>query len=204
MIKIGKLFVISAPSGCGKTTLCKKLIAEFKDTLTYSISYTTRKPRKNEINGRDYYFVDVKTFKDMVANDEFLEWAKIYNDYYGTSKQQIDWYLSNNTDVALDIDPQGAIQIKNKLKRAVFIMVLPPSISVLEERLRTRKTEDEKNLRLRLGNAKKEILNYRNYDYIIVNDDFNAAFKELASIYVAEHCKIIDIEDINKIINLEE
>ena len=139
----------------------------------------------------------------MVANDEFLEWAKIYNDYYGTSKQQIDRYLSNNTDVALDIDPQGAIQIKNKLKRAVFIMVLPPSISVLEERLRTRKTEDEKNLRLRLGNAKKEILNYRNYDYIIVNDDFNAAFKELASIYVAEHCKIIDIEDINKIINLE-
>jgi len=125
MISIGKLFVISAPSGCGKTTLCKKLIEEFKDTLTYSISYTTRKPRKNEINGKDYYFIDLKTFKNMVANNEFLEWAKIYNDYYGTSKFQIDMYLSNNTDVALDIDPQGAIQIKNKIKRAVLIMVLP-------------------------------------------------------------------------------
>lgn len=204
MINFGKLFVISAPSGCGKTTLCKKLIEEFKNTLTYSISYTTRQPRENEVNGKDYYFVDLKTFKNMINNNDFLEWANIYNDYYGTSKKQIDRILSSKMDVALDIDPQGAIQVKNKVKNAVLIMVVPPNLSVLEERLRRRRTESEEKLKLRLSNAKKEILNYRNYDYIVINDDFNCAFKELVSIYIAEHCKIVDIEDINKIIDLEE
>jgi len=107
MINIGKLFVISAPSGSGKTTLCKKLIEVFNSTLSYSTSYTTRPPRKNEINGRDYYFVDLDTFKNMIVKDEFLEWAKVYNDYYGTAKKQIEQILSTNKDVVLDIDPQG-------------------------------------------------------------------------------------------------
>jgi guanylate kinase len=204
MINIGKLFVVSAPSGCGKTTLCKKLIEAFKSTLDYSISYTTRQPRKNEVNGRDYYFVDASVFNDMLAKDEFLEWAKVYNDYYGTAKKQIEHILSTNKDILLDIDPQGAMQVRKKMKNAILIMILPPSLSELEKRLRMRNTESEDKLRLRLGNAKKEILNYKSYDYIVVNDDFDKAFKELTSIYIAGHCKVVDINDINKIIMLED
>lgn len=204
MINFGKLFVISAPSGCGKTTLCKKLIDKYKNTLTYSISYTTRKPRMDEISGKDYYFVDLKTFKNMIDNGEFLEWATVYNDYYGTSKKQIDELLSSKMDVSMDIDPQGALQIKRKIKNAVLIMILPPSISILEERLRKRKTESDEKLKLRLSNAKKEVLNYKHYDYIVVNDVFDIALEELSSIYIAEHCKVMDIDDINKIICMED
>jgi guanylate kinase len=204
MINIGKLFVVSAPSGSGKTTLCKKLIETFKSSLAYSISFTTRQPRKNEVNGRDYYFVDLNIFKDMLVKDEFLEWAKVYNDYYGTAKKQIEYVLSTNKDVILDIDPQGAMQVKKKMKNAILIMILPPSLLELEKRLRTRNTESEDELRLRLGNAKKEILNYKSYDYIVINDNFDNAFKELTSIYIAEHCKVIDINDINKMIMLED
>lgn len=204
MINIGKLFVISAPSGSGKTTLCKKLIEVFNSTLSYSISYTTRPPRKNEVDGRDYYFVDLDTFKNMIVKDEFLEWAKVYNDYYGTAKKQIEQILSTNKDVVLDIDPQGAMQVKSKMKNAVLIMILPPRLSVLEERLRMRNTESEAELRVRLGNAKNEILNYKHYDYIVINDNVDVAFKELTSIYIAEHCKTVDINDINKIIMLED
>jgi guanylate kinase len=204
MMNIGKLFVISAPSGCGKTTLCKRLLEEFKDNLTYSVSYTTRKPRLNEINGRDYYFVARETFNEMIDSGEFLEWASIYGEYYGTAKKQIEENLFSKKDVVMDIDPQGALQIRSKMKEAILIIIVPPSLAVLEERLKTRKTESEDKLRIRLSNAKKEILNYKYYDYIVVNDDFNVAYRELVSIYIAEHCKIVDLNNINEIINLED
>ncbi|MDY6821234.1 MAG: guanylate kinase [Deferribacterota bacterium] len=203
MLRKGKLFIISAPSGCGKTTLCKKLLEEFNETAKYSISYTTRKPRANEIDGKDYFFVDKKKFLNMVENREFLEWADVYGDYYGTSKNFVKNILSEQRDVIMDIDPNGAFQIKNKISSAILIMILPPSIKELERRLRNRNTESEEKLALRIKSAKKEVMNYKRYDYFVVNDIFDRAYEELSAIYIAEHCKIQDIEKIENIINME-
>ncbi|MGA1862766.1 guanylate kinase [Deferribacter thermophilus] len=198
-----KLFVVSAPSGAGKTSLCNKLISKYKDRLKYSISYTTREPRIGEVDGQDYFFIDEKKFKKMINNEEFLEWAVVHGNYYGTSKKLIEEYLSSGYDVILDIDPQGARQIKAKYSDAVFIFIVAPSMKELKNRLVNRRTETIENINIRMKNALEEIKFYKMYDYLIVNKYLNIAFEELNAIYLSEHLKTKDIENIEELIDME-
>lgn len=198
----GLLFVVSAPSGAGKTSLCRALTGSLEN-LTHSISYTTRKPRPLEIDGRDYYFVREDRFRDMVKAGDFAEWAKVHSHYYGTSKRVLDDMAGEGTDVILDIDTQGARQIKEKYPKAVFLFILPPSLEILEERLRNRRSDDEEEIRSRMRRARDEIRDYQMYDYIIVNRDFERALSELRSVVVGERCRtrLIDqswIEEMTK------
>lgn len=202
MNNLGKLFVISAPSGAGKTSLCNELLKTY-DNLEYSISVTTREPRTDEVEGKDYFFVDEVTFRNMIQNDEFLEWAEVHGNLYGTPKKFINEKLESGVNILLDIDPQGARQLKSKLNFGVYIFIIPPSLKDLEERLRNRRTESEEKLRLRLENAKREVRYYKDYDYIIVNKNFKKAFNELNAIYIAEHLRSKDVEKIEDIMNLE-
>ncbi|MGA1846637.1 guanylate kinase [Deferribacter abyssi] len=199
----GKLFVISAPSGAGKTSLCNKLLAKYPKRLRYSISFTTREPRVGEVNGEDYFFIDEKEFKKMVDSGEFLEWAVVHGNYYGTSKKVIENFIKDGFDVILDIDPQGARQIKSKFNDAIFIFIIAPSLKELRNRLINRRTESMEKINLRLKNALKEIKFFKMYDYLIINRFLNVAFEELDAIYKAEHLKTRDIDDIEKIIDLE-
>ena len=136
----GKLFVVSSPSGGGKSTICKQLLLKIPE-LEYSISTTTRQPRDNEKNGKDYYFISKDEFMKMIENDKFIEWAKVHGNYYGTSREVVDNYIDNGKNCILDIDIQGGKQIKEKYKKAVLIFIVPPSIQVLEDRLKKRATD---------------------------------------------------------------
>ena len=184
----GLLFVVSAPSGAGKTTLCRAL-TDSLENLTHSISYTTRKPRPGEIDGRDYYFVTEERFRNMVRAGDFAEWAQVHSNLYGTSRRVLDEMRIDGTDVILDIDTQGAGQIKEKCQDAVFIFIMPPSLEILEERLRHRKSDNEDEIKKRMRRARDEIRDYTMYDYIIVNRDFERALAELRSIVLAERCR---------------
>ena len=184
----GLLFVVSAPSGAGKTTLCRAL-TDSLENLTHSISYTTRKPRPGEIDGRDYYFVTEERFRNMVGSGDFAEWAQVHSNLYGTSRRVLDEMRTDGTDVILDIDTQGAGQIKEKCQDAVFIFIMPPSLEILEERLRHRKSDNEDEIKKRMRRARDEIRDYTMYDYIIVNRDFERALAELRSIVLAERCR---------------
>jgi guanylate kinase len=184
----GLLFVVSAPSGAGKTTLCRAL-TDSLENLTHSISYTTRKPRPGEIDGRDYYFVTEERFRNMVRAGDFAEWAQVHSNLYGTSRRVIDEMRTGGTDVILDIDTQGAGQIKEKCQDAVFIFIMPPSLEILEERLRNRKSDNEDEIKKRMRRARDEIRDYTMYDYIIVNRDYERALAELRSIVLAERCR---------------
>ena len=184
----GLLFVVSAPSGAGKTTLCRAL-TDSLENLTHSISYTTRKPRPGEIDGRDYYFVTEERFRNMVGSGDFAEWAQVHSNLYGTSRRVLDEMRTGGTDVILDIDTQGAKQIKPKYSTAVFIFIMPPSLEILEERLRNRRSDDENEIQKRMRRAFEEIKDYAMYDYIIVNRDFDRALSELKSVVVAERCR---------------
>lgn len=203
MINKGKLFVVSAPSGAGKTTLCNKLLQQYRN-ISYSISYTTRAPRFDEKDGKDYFFIDKRKFDEMISNDEFLEWAEVHGNYYGTSKKFIFDTINNGKDVILDIDPQGARQLRVKLKCGVYIFIVAPSIKDLKKRLIDRRTETMDMIELRIANAKKEIAYFKEYDYIIVNKDIGSSYKELESIYIAEHLKTSDIAKIEDIFSMEE
>jgi len=184
----GILFVVSAPSGAGKTTLCKG-ITDSLENLTHSISYTTRSPRPGETDGRDYYFVGADRFRDMVRAGDFAEHAEVHGNLYGTSKRVLDDMIKEGVDVILDIDTQGARQIKSHFSTAVFVFIMPPSLAILEERLRNRKSDHEDEIRKRLQRAVDEIRDYGMYDYIVVNRDFERALSELRSIVVAERCR---------------
>jgi len=184
----GDLFVISAPSGAGKSTLCSMLV-ERVEGLVFSVSHTTRPPRPGEINGKDYFFVSEQEFEKLVAQDAFLEWARVHDNFYGTYRSQVLEQLSKGVDVILDIDVQGAKQVKSKLPGAVTIFILPPSWQALEERLLKRGSEDKKKIKTRLQNALKEIEEVSNYHYCVVNDQLKVAFEELKSIVSAERCK---------------
>ena len=184
----GILFVVSAPSGAGKTTLCKG-ITDSLENLTHSISYTTRKPRPGETDGRDYYFVTADRFRDMVQAGDFAEYAEVHANLYGTSKRVLDDMIREGIDVILDIDTQGARQIKSHFATAVFVFIMPPSMAILEERLRNRKSDREDEIRKRMRRAVDEIRDYGLYDYIVVNRDFERALSELRSIVVAERCR---------------
>jgi guanylate kinase len=177
----GNLYIVSAPSGSGKTTLLQYLLRTFKD-LRFSVSYTTRQPRGGEKNGVDYFFVDRQTFLAMVERGEFLEWAEYYGQLYGTAVSFVEKQLEAGNDIILDIDVQGARQVKAKVQGAVAIFVLPPSFLELERRLRARRLESDEAILRRLEIAKGEILFYRDYDYIIINDILDNSIQLLESI----------------------
>ena len=165
----GNLYIVSAPSGSGKTTLLQHLLRSFKD-LKFSVSYTTRRPRQGEQNGIDYFFTDRAAFSSMVERGDFLEWAEFNGHLYGTTRVFVHEQLEAGNDVILDIDVQGAKQVKSKMDDAIAIFILPPSFQELERRLKARMLEPDDVIRRRLEIAKGEIQFYRDYDYIIVND----------------------------------
>lgn len=185
----GRVFVISAPSGSGKTTLIRYLL-ERNPHLQFSVSHTTRQPRPGERHGRDYYFVDEKTFRGMIDQQAFIEWAQVHGHYYGTSRAEIQRILKSGHDVILDIDVQGALQIQRRIPEAVFIMIVPPGIDHLKERLIKRGDLSDDQLRLRLENARFELKLVRWFDYRVINEDIQKAVEELDSIIRATHCRI--------------
>ncbi len=182
----GLLFIVSAPSGTGKTTLCRAMTEIFPD-LHYSISYTTRPPRPGDEDGRDYHFVSPADFQQRVDRGDFAEWAEIYGYRYGTSRTLLEKIQGEGRDVILDIDGQGAQQLKRKKLEGTFIFLLPPSLSELRRRLSLRGTEERAAMEIRLKKAQAEIGEARWYDYLIVNADLEKAKKRLKSIILAEH-----------------
>jgi guanylate kinase len=181
------LLIISSPSGAGKTTLTARLLAEVKG-LTFSISHTTRKPRANETNGKEYHFVSRDEFEQLIAADSFLEWAEVHGNLYGTSKAEIA-RRSADRGIVFDIDHQGARQIKCSAADAVAVFILPPSMAVLEQRLRGRASEDEETVQRRFNAAKREIEHYGLFDYVLVNEELEDATRKLISIFLAEECR---------------
>lgn len=188
-MKKGILFVISAPSGTGKTTLLKKVMDRIPG-LNFSVSHTTRNPRAGEQHAREYYFVETSEFERMIEDNLFVEWARVHDNYYGTSTKAVSEQLDKGRDIVLDIDVQGAAILReSKQLEAVQIFIIPPGISELEKRLRGRNTEDEDTLQLRLSNAVKEMQAADLYDYLIVNDKLDEAAETLASIIIAERSR---------------
>jgi guanylate kinase len=179
------VFIISAPSGSGKSTLVNR-VREIVPDLEFSVSYTTRKPRGQERNGVEYFFVSREEFEDMLRRDEFLEHADVFGNYYGTARRFFREAKERGNDLLLDIDVQGAAQIKRNLPEAVSIFILPPNREVLESRLRTRSLDTEDVIQTRLATATREIENYENYDYILVNDRLEESIVVLESILLAE------------------
>lgn len=183
-MNIGKLYIISAPSGAGKTSLVKQLIADLDD-LTVSVSHTTRPMRPGETHGQDYYFISVAEFQAMQANKAFLEHAQVFDNFYGTARQTVENNLNQGLDVILEIDWQGAEQIKALLPDSISIFILPPSTEVLLQRLRNRGQDDEQVIARRMRDAVTEISHHNEFDYLVVNDQFAVALTELKSIIVA-------------------
>ena len=182
----GLLLVVSAPSGAGKTTLCKRLLAE-ESEISFSISYTTRTPRPKEVPGKAYFFISRELFQKMIKEGAFLEWAEVYGNLYGTAKEPVLKALNQGRDILLDIDVQGAFQVREKLgPEAVLVFILPPSLEELERRLRARSTEDEATLKRRLEEAKREIAQAHRFDYLVLNDILEEALFRLRAILHAE------------------
>lgn len=173
--------IISAPSGAGKTTLIKKLLIQ-NPIFEFAISTTTRVKRAGEAEGENYYFVSYEEFMQMVDMGEFLEWAKVHDNYYGTTKKEVDRIKQHSKIPIFDVDVQGARSLRNKLQNVISIFIIPPSIQELEQRLRHRSTETEHQIAVRLNNAFGELREYVNYDYIVVNDDLQKALDELNAI----------------------
>lgn len=183
----GIIFVISAPSGTGKTTLCREVVRRVKG-VNLSVSYTVREPREGEENGRDYYFVSEEEFRRLEQEGAFIEWAIVHGKKYGTPLAPLINQINKGEDVILNIDPQGARKIKEKIADAVFIFVLPPSREILINRLRDRGTKKEE-IELRIKNAEEEMRNVIWYDYIIINDELENAVETLKSIIAAERSR---------------
>jgi len=183
------LIILSSPSGAGKTTLCNRLRKEFPQ-LAFSVSHTTRKPRAGEQDGREYHFVDVPRFREMVDAQAFAEWAEVHGNYYGTSLREIELARANKSSgVLFDIDYQGARQIRATVPEAIAIFILPPSMEELERRLHTRASDDEATVQKRLAKAKLEIENYGLFDYLVVNDDLERAYDRLRAVVLAESAR---------------
>ena len=180
--------VLSSPSGGGKTSICREAVKILKDAA-YSISVTTRLPRKNEIGGKDYFFVTEKKFKEMIAKKQFAEWARVFGKYYGTLKKYIDRALHKKLTLFFTLDPQGALALKKKYPDAILIYILPPSISELKRRLQKRKTDSTSIIQKRLKEALKEISFWDKYDYVIVNRDLKKSVAIVRDIVQAEKNK---------------
>jgi len=180
----GKLYIISAPSGAGKTSLVKQLIAGL-DQVTVSVSHTTRAMRVGENEGKDYFFSTVDEFKQMVANKDFLEHAQVFDNFYGTAQKTVECYLDDGIDVILEIDWQGAQQVRKMLPDNVSIFILPPSIEVLQQRLENRGQDSQEIISRRMQDAVQEMSHCEEFNYLIVNDDFNLALSELRGIVVS-------------------
>jgi len=185
----GKPFIISAPSGTGKTSILKRVMAADKN-CTFSVSHTTRAPRSGELDGDDYFFVSRKQFQHMIAKDEFIEYAAVHDNYYGTALAPLEMQLKSGMDSILDIDVQGAKIIRDKDRLpATYVFIAPPSMHELERRLRGRGTESEDSVRKRLENARIELTQANHYEYVIVNDDLDDAVLMLRSIILAERAR---------------
>ena len=188
----GELFIVSAPSAAGKTTLIRRLFARLDGStgsLAFSVSHTTRPPRTGEVDGRAYHFVGLEQFERMIAEDDFLEWAVVHGRLYGTSRAQVDRLRESGSDVILDIDVQGAVQVLSTDSRVPAIFILPPSYREMERRLRHRGLDDTEQIELRLRDAQEEMRCFRSYDYVIVNDDIDRASEALAAIILARRCR---------------
>jgi guanylate kinase len=184
----GILFIISAPSGTGKTTLCKQLTANLPG-LWHSVSFTTRGPRPGEEHGREYYFVEERVFQEMITRNEFVEWARVYGHLYGTPWKSLTEHIDQGIDVLLEIDVQGAMQVKKRFEDSVSIFILPPSMTVLRSRLQTRASDTPEEIQRRLHKVKEEVWSYREYAYIVRNEDLGRSLRDLESIFWSERLK---------------
>jgi guanylate kinase len=184
----GQIFVFSAPSGAGKSTIVEALV-ERVQALAYSTSHTSRRPRGSEQDGVDYHFVTRSTFRDMIEEDAFLEWAEVHGHQYGTSLEAINKQASAGLDILMDVDVQGGRNIKKQFPESVLIFLLPPSLETLENRLTTRGTDDPSVVKRRMAQAAEEIKSCSWYDYIVINDDLEKAIHEAQSIIVSERCR---------------
>ena len=178
---MANLFIIAAPSGCGKTSLVKALLENSKN-LAVSVSHTTRKPRKGEIDGENYHFVSNETFEQMISNNDFLEYAEVFGNMYGTAKTNIYEKLDSNINIILEIDWQGARQVRQNMPEVISIFILPPSKNVLLERLTTRGQDDKATISERMENSEKEMSHYNEFGYLIINDQFDSALNNLKTI----------------------
>lgn len=188
-MKRGLLIVVSGASGTGKGTVCKKILDEMPQ-IVYSISATTRTPRPGEVDGREYYFLSRNEFTTWIADEKFLEFAEVYGNFYGTPLNKIEERLNRGEDVLLEIDVQGALNVKRKCPEGVYIFLLPPSLQELKRRIEGRGTETPESLARRLANAVAEIKIGREYDYVVVNDSVDDAAAQIKAILVAERCRV--------------
>lgn len=186
----GTLFVVSSPSGGGKGTIIREVL-DVVPNLGYSVSFTTRTPRPGEVDGREYFFVSREIFDEMVAAGEFLEWACVHGNYYGTAKRQVVEETAAGVDIVLEVDVQGAASVRQLLLDSVSIFILPPSYEVLKERLIARGTDTPEELEVRLRNAPEELRQYSAFDYVIINDEVDRAAAQLASIIDAERARCV-------------
>jgi guanylate kinase len=197
----GNLIIISSPSGGGKGTLIKEVL-KTTDRIGYSVSFTTRAIREGEEEGKHYFFVSREEFEKLIADDDLLEYARVHENYYGTSKSRVEKIIAEGSDVILEIDVQGADIIRRKMPQAIAIFILPPSYEVLKNRLVARQTESKEILELRLKNAKGEVERYSEFDYVIINDDKEKATKDLQTAILAERLKRArQIEKIEEILD---
>lgn len=184
----GILFIISSPSGGGKGTIIREVLRTVPN-IGYSVSFTTRAIREGEENGKHYHFVSHEYFENLIKQGEFLEYAEVHGNYYGTSKRKVEQETLAGRDIILEIDVQGAALVREKAPDAVGVFILPPSFEVLQERLTARQTETDENLALRLKNSRNEVKEYSNFDYVIVNNEVTKAVLDLQSVIYAERCK---------------
>ncbi|HRY29035.1 MAG TPA: guanylate kinase [Elusimicrobiota bacterium] len=185
----GLLLVVSGPSGAGKSTLCQALIAKWPN-LRYSVSCTTRPRREKEVDGRDYHFVSEDAFQKNIRDGKFLEWARVHDSFYGTLQEPLMEHLRQGLDVVLDVDPHGALSIKEKFADCVGVYICPPTWESLEDRLRSRAQDDELSISKRLANARKEMGYLSHYDYLVVNKVFRESLENLSAILRAEHSRV--------------
>ena|SRR5882724_1346368 len=185
----GILFVVSSPSGGGKGTLIQRVLNKVPN-LSYSVSFTTRAPRNGEVDGREYFFVTPEKFEEMVAADEFLEWAHVHGKLYGTARRQVVQEISQGRDIILEVDVQGAASVRTLIADSVSIFILPPSFEVLRQRLEARGTDSPEELDLRLRNAPTELKDYSAFQYVIINDDADRAADQMTAIVQAERARL--------------